>query len=94
MGGADTTVSALMTFFLAMTVFPSTQLLARGEIDRIIGSERLPKGSDKPCLPYIEAVVKETHRWHPVGPMSIAHASSMEDEVLGYRVPKGAVLMP
>jgi cytochrome P450 len=94
MGGTDTIVSALMTFFLAMTLFPQVQPHARAEIDRTIGSKRLPLSTDKPNLLYIEAVVKETHRWHPVGPMSIPHASSREDTVLGYRVPKGAVLLP
>lgn len=93
-GGADTTVSSLMTFFLAMTVFPEVQKRAQEELDRVIGSGRLPVSADKERLPYIEAVVKETHRWHPVLPMGLAHASDQEDLFRGYRIPKGALLMP
>jgi hypothetical protein len=93
-GGADTTVSSLMTFFLAMTLFPDVQIAAREEIDRVVGNSRLPVSSDKPNLLYIEAVVKETHRWHPIAPTAIPHTSNKEDEILGYRIPKGALLIP
>ena len=94
LGGADTTVSSLMTFFLAMSIFPEVQKHAQEELDRVIGSGRLPVSADKERLPYIEAVVKETHRWHPVTPMGLAHANDEEDVVRGYRIPKGALLLP
>jgi cytochrome P450 len=93
-GGADTTVSALSTFFLAMALFPDVQKRAQEEIDRVVGPSRLPVSSDKPNLPFIWATVQETHRWHPVVPMSIPHASSSENVIRGYRIPKGAVLLP
>jgi hypothetical protein len=62
-GGADTTVSSLMTFFMAMALFPEVQNAAQEELDRVVGSERLPSSADKDKLPYIHAVVKEAHRW-------------------------------
>ncbi|KAJ6192352.1 O-methylsterigmatocystin oxidoreductase [Bipolaris maydis] len=65
LGGADTTVSALSTFFLAMSLFPSIQVAAQSELDTVLGvPPRLPTAQDLPRLPYIEAVVKETLRWH------------------------------
>jgi hypothetical protein len=91
LGGADTTVSALMTFF-AMTLFPDVQKRAQEELDRVVGS-RLPVSADRESLPYIWAVVQETHRWHPVAPMALPHAATKEDVVMGYRIPKGALLM-
>jgi cytochrome P450 len=93
LGGADTTVSALMTFFLAMTLFPDVQVKAQEELDRVVG-DRLPLSSDRERLPYIWAVVQETHRWHPVAPMALPHAATKEDVVMGYRIPKGALLLP
>jgi hypothetical protein len=92
LGGADTTVSALMTFFLAMTLFPSIQIAAQEELDRVVGS-RLPLSSDREKLPYIWAIVQETHRWHPVAPMALPHAATKEDGVRGYRIPMGSLLM-
>lgn len=93
LGGADTTVSSLMTFFLAMTLFPDVQKRAQEEIDRVIGSNRLPVSSDKTSLPYVEAIVKETHRWHPVLPTGLPHAASRDDDINGYRIPKGALIL-
>ncbi|OBT69090.1 hypothetical protein VE03_01398 [Pseudogymnoascus sp. 23342-1-I1] len=93
-GGADTTVSSLMIFFLAMSVFPEVQKKAEEELDRVIGSRRLPVSADRDNLPYIMAVMKETHRWHSAGPMGVPHASTAEDTCRGYRIPKGAIMFP
>jgi cytochrome P450 len=68
-GGADTSVSTLYTFFLAMTLFPEVQRKAQEEIDAVIGSDRLPTLNDRSRLPYVEALVSEMIRWGPVGPI-------------------------
>jgi hypothetical protein len=94
LGGADTSVCALMTFFLAMTLFPEVQRKAQAEIDAVIGTDRLPVSADKARLPFIEAVIKETHRWHPVTPLAIPHCTSTEDIIRGYRIPKGSIILP
>jgi len=59
LGGADTTVSALQTFILAMTLYPEVQRRAQAEIDQIVGNSRLPDFSDQDALPYVQAVLKE-----------------------------------
>lgn len=75
-------------------MFPEVQRKAQEELDRVIGGDRLPVSKDRDSLPYIEAVMKETHRWHLVVPMGIPHASIEEDTCRGYRIPKGAILLP
>ncbi|KAJ2990652.1 hypothetical protein NUW58_g2843 [Xylaria curta] len=92
-GGSDTTVSTLMSFFLTMILFPDVQSKAQEEIDRVIGTTRLPTFRDRESLPYVDAVVKEAWRWHPVTPMGVPHATAAEDVVNGYRIPKGAIVM-
>ncbi|KAJ5680247.1 Cytochrome P450 E-class group I [Penicillium majusculum] len=92
-GGADTSVSSLSTFFLAMAKFPDVQRRAQAELDLVVGS-RLPILNDRPNLPYIDALIKEVMRWHPIGPLGVAHMTTQEDEYNGYRIPKGAVLIP
>ncbi|KAJ5606798.1 Cytochrome P450 E-class group I [Penicillium hordei] len=92
-GGADTTVSSLSTFFLTMAQFPDIQRHAQAELDLVVGS-RLPTLSDRPNLPYVDALIKEVMRWHPIGPLGIPHMTTQEDEYNGYRIPKGAVLIP
>ncbi|PSS38121.1 hypothetical protein PHLCEN_2v28 [Hermanssonia centrifuga] len=61
-GGSDTTVSSLGTFILAMMLYPTVQKRAREELDRVIGSDRLPSFEDELELPYVSAVVKEAFR--------------------------------
>ncbi|PYH90001.1 cytochrome P450 oxidoreductase OrdA-like protein [Aspergillus ellipticus CBS 707.79] len=92
-GGADTTVSALASFFLAMALFPEVQRKAKQEIDTVVGSDRLPQFKDRESLPYINALVKETLRWHPVVPMGVAHSPTHDDVCEGYFIPKGATLL-
>ena len=41
-GSADTTTSAMAGFLLNMILHPNIQDKAQAEIDRVVGSERLP----------------------------------------------------
>lgn len=56
------------------------------EIDSIIGKNRLVDESDIANLPYLQAIVKETLRLHPTGPM-IVRESSEDCEIGGYHIP-------
>ena len=67
--GADTVVSALHSFVLALTLFPHVQRRAQEEIDRVIGNDRLPTMVDRGRLPYVDAVIKEVYRWKPATPL-------------------------
>ncbi|TGJ83633.1 hypothetical protein E0Z10_g5125 [Xylaria hypoxylon] len=93
-GGADTSVNTLSSFFLLMIQFPEVQRKGQEEIDRVIGSSRLPMFSDRESLPYINAIVMEAWRWHTVTPMSLPHAANAEDVIDGFYIPKGAVILP
>ncbi|EEB90171.1 hypothetical protein MPER_11661, partial [Moniliophthora perniciosa FA553] len=73
----------------AMATHPQVQKQAQEEIDRVIGKDRLPTYDDRPKLPYIEAVLRETLRWRPVTPLGFFHAALNDDIVNGYTVPKG-----
>ncbi|EJD39103.1 cytochrome P450, partial [Auricularia subglabra TFB-10046 SS5] len=63
------TASSNMSFFLAMTLYPDVQRKAQEEVDALTSRERLPVYADRERLPYINALVKELHRWHPVAPL-------------------------
>ncbi|OOF97574.1 hypothetical protein ASPCADRAFT_129254 [Aspergillus carbonarius ITEM 5010] len=92
-GGADTTVSSISSFFLAMALFPEVQRKAQEELDAVVGTNRLPQYEDREQLPYINALVKEVLRWHPVVPMSLAHTPIKDDTIEGYSIPKGATVL-
>ena len=40
--GTDTTVTAVVRFFLAMILYPEVQKKAQEELDRVVGTDRLP----------------------------------------------------
>lgn len=52
-----------------MTLYRSAFKRAREELDRVVGTDRLPTFTDRPQLPYINALMKETLRWQTVGPV-------------------------
>lgn len=53
-----------------MALHPEKQQLAQAEIDNVVGAGRLPTIDDRSSLPYVNAVIKETMRWHPILPLS------------------------
>ncbi|KAF8705610.1 cytochrome P450, partial [Rhizoctonia solani] len=91
--GSDTTVSSLKTFVLAMLLFPECQRKAQAEIDRVIGTGRLPTFEDKDRLPYIDNLINEVMRWQPVTPLAVPHACTQDDVYRNYRIPKGAIVL-
>ncbi|KAF7374574.1 O-methylsterigmatocystin oxidoreductase [Mycena sanguinolenta] len=92
-GGADTSVSSLASFFLAMALHPDIQKRAQTEIDTVIGTDRLPEFEDRPSLPFVEALYRELMRWKPVAPLGVAHASTADDVYNGYFIPKGTTVI-
>ncbi|TDL20082.1 cytochrome P450 oxidoreductase OrdA-like protein [Rickenella mellea] len=98
-GGADTTVSAIYGFYLAMVLFPDIQARAQAEIDSVIGSSSgdgpdwIPGLKDRENLVYVNAVAKEVLRWNPIVPMGLPHVNTEDDVYNGYFIPKGSILM-
>ncbi|KAI5116721.1 hypothetical protein M0805_000830 [Coniferiporia weirii] len=91
--GADTTVSAINTFFLAMVLHPDVQRRAHEELDRVIGKDSLPTVEDESNLPYINAVCCETLRWQTVTPFGVAHCAEEDDVYNGYFIPAGTAVL-
>ena len=52
-----------------MALYPEVQKKAQAEIDVVVGPNRFPDFHERPSLPYINAVVKESSRWNLVGPL-------------------------
>jgi len=91
---SHTTDSVLQVFVLAMVLHPEVQKRAQDEIQAVIGIDRLPDFSDRPHLPYVDAVLRETLRWHPVVPLGIPHSNVADDTYRGYFFPKGVTIIP
>ncbi|KAI6004482.1 cytochrome P450 [Pisolithus orientalis] len=92
-GGAETTSSTLLIFLLAMVLNPEAQANAQEEIDRVVGDTRLPDFRDRENLPYVEAVLIETLRWHPSLPLMLPHTTTTADIFDGMYIPKGVTVL-
>ncbi|KAG0700273.1 cytochrome P450 [Suillus ampliporus] len=91
--GSETTHSALLVFIQAMVLNPEVQKRAEAEIDRVVGSDRLPDFGDRPSMSYIEAVLRETLRFYPIAPLAVPHAAVNDDVYEGYFIPKGTTIV-
>lgn len=80
-GGSDTSAAVLASCIQAMVTWPEVLKKAHAEIDAVIPADRVPEWSDYEKLPYIAAIVKESHRWRPVAPLSVPHALTEGDSL-------------
>ncbi|KAL1957207.1 hypothetical protein VTO42DRAFT_6241 [Malbranchea cinnamomea] len=92
--GLDTTAVQMAMFVLACLAYPSFIPKAQAELDAVVGPDRLPTFADKENLPYINAIVEESLRWRSIQPGGFPHATVKEDTYRGYRIPKGATVIP
>ncbi|KAJ8072938.1 hypothetical protein PM082_016498 [Marasmius tenuissimus] len=94
-GGADTTVSSIATFILAMTLHPEFQARAQQEIDAVVGygSGRVPDFEDRDKFPFVDAILKEVARWNPVAPTAAPHRAVQDDVYDGFFIPAGTTIV-
>lgn len=92
--GTDT-VAILLEWILArMILHPEIQAKAQAEIDNVVGINRHVADSDLKNLPYLLAIVKETLRVHPPGPLlSWARLAIHDTHVGPHFIPAGTTAM-
>ncbi|PCH36253.1 cytochrome P450 [Wolfiporia cocos MD-104 SS10] len=93
-GSLTSTTTVLSQFVLAMVLHPHVLKKAQDEIDRIVGTTRLPVVEDREALPYLECVIQEVYRWRPPLPLGVQHQSTEDDEYRGYFIPRGTIIFP
>ncbi|XP_022082205.1 cytochrome P450 2J6-like [Acanthaster planci] len=91
--GTETTTTTLHWSILYMMAYPEVQARVQKELDDVTGRNRFPRMSDKPDLPYTEAVICEIQRISTIVPLSVPHFCSEDTTLLGYDIPKGTVVL-
>ncbi|KAI0403570.1 cytochrome P450 [Xylaria palmicola] len=84
----------LSFWLMAMVLYPETQKLAHEELDIVVGRVRPPKWEDYVKMPYLQAMVREVLRWRPTSPLGLLHVATEDIDYKGYRIPKGAIILP
>ncbi|XP_008783087.3 cytochrome P450 93A3 [Phoenix dactylifera] len=84
--GTDTSAITIEWALAELINHPNILQKAREEIDAVVGKNRLVEESDIPNLPYLQAIVKETLRLHPTGPL-IVRESTEDCMINGCNIP-------
>lgn len=91
-GAFDTSATAIVWNLAELLRHPRVMKLLQQELQTVIGMDRTVEESDLPKLAYLNKVVKESFRLHPVAPLLIPHASMEDITVDGYHIPKKSTI--
>ncbi|MBB5801379.1 cytochrome P450 [Saccharothrix ecbatanensis] len=90
-GGHETVASGLTWALFLLSRHPEVTRKLMSEVDAVLG-DRQPTVDDLAAMPYLECVVRESLRLYP--PVSlISRTPTEDDEIAGYHVPKGSMVL-
>ncbi|KAJ5376467.1 hypothetical protein N7509_013353 [Penicillium cosmopolitanum] len=92
--GSHSARMVMDVFVLTSILQPAAVKKVQQELDRVIGSERLPLFEDMESLPYMNAFILEILRWRQTTPLAVPHAAAKDDEYMGYGIPAGSIVIP
>ncbi|KAK3121910.1 hypothetical protein QOZ80_8BG0662700 [Eleusine coracana subsp. coracana] len=92
--GSDTMALTVAWAMAELLRNPSTMAAARAEIEDALGGKETIQETDATSLPYLQAVVKEAMRLHPVAPLMLPYQATEDGvEIGGYAVPRGCTVI-
>ncbi|XP_058221831.1 flavonoid 3'-monooxygenase CYP75B137-like [Rhododendron vialii] len=89
LGGTETTSNAIEFAMAEMMNKPEILKKAQQELDMVVGKDSIVEESHINKLPYLNAILKEVLRLHPVLPLMVPHCPSQTCIIGGYTIPKG-----
>ena len=92
-GGTDTTHTLLTWTISLILKYPLVLEKVKAELDTHIGKEKSISECDISNLIYLQAIVKETLRLYPPGPLSAPREFTENCTLSGYNVKKGTRLI-
>ncbi|KAK4400072.1 Trimethyltridecatetraene synthase [Sesamum angolense] len=92
-GGTDTSATTIEWAIHEILKNPRIIEKAKEELDRVIGRNRWVEEDDFSKLPYIDAIIMESMRLHPLGTFLIPHSAMEDCKVAGYDISKGTMIL-
>ncbi|KAL0351282.1 UNVERIFIED_CONTAM: Trimethyltridecatetraene synthase [Sesamum calycinum] len=92
-GGTDT--SAIVIEWTIHEIMKNPRIVekAKEELDKVVGRKRWVEEEDFSQLPYIDSIMMESMRLHPIATFLAPHCAAEDCKVAGYDVPKGTVIL-
>ncbi|XP_030451942.1 geraniol 8-hydroxylase-like [Syzygium oleosum] len=91
--GGETTSSTLEWAMTELLRNPEKLSRTQAELHQVIGKGKKIGEADISRLPYLQAVLKETFRLHPVVPLLLPRTSGEDFVIGGFTIPKGAQVL-
>ncbi|KAL4295393.1 hypothetical protein GQ457_12G001120 [Hibiscus cannabinus] len=91
--GTDTTSGTLEWAMAELLGNPHVLVKAKKELAQVIGKRKAIEESDINRLPYLQAIVKETFRMHPVLPLLLPRKANSDADLCGFTVPKDSQVL-
>lgn len=89
LAGMDTSAAAVEWAMSELMKHPREMKKVQKEVEGIVGANQMVEESHLGSLKYLDCVIKESMRLHPVGPLLI-HEAMEECEVEGFHIPNKA----
>ncbi|KAL1542782.1 cytochrome P450 71AU50-like [Salvia divinorum] len=89
----DTSAATIEWFMHEIIRQPRIVEKAKAELDKVVGRNRWVDENDMPQLPYMNAIVMETLRLHPIATLLAPHCAIEDCIVAGYNVSKGTLVL-
>ncbi len=91
--GMITTAKTLEMMLAILVNRPEIQEAIYKEIINVMG-QRQPQMEDKLSMPFTQAVILETLRYHSLLPFAVPHAAKCDSELHGFLIPAGTIVFP
>ncbi|XP_021909363.1 geraniol 8-hydroxylase-like [Carica papaya] len=89
-GGTDTSSTTVEWAMTELLRNPDIMKKVRKELERTVGNQKIVEEFHINELHYLQSVVKETMRLHPVLPLLVPHSPSVSTTIAGYAIPRGS----
>ncbi|XP_030468716.1 cytochrome P450 71AU50-like [Syzygium oleosum] len=86
-GSMDTSATAIEWAMAELIKHPSSMKKLQEELEKVVGLNRAVEESDVEGLDYLDMVIKETLRLHPVAPLLLPHEATEDCIVNGFHIP-------
>ncbi|XP_047966771.1 cytochrome P450 71AU50-like [Salvia hispanica] len=89
----DTSAASVEWMLSELMRNPTVMKKLQKELEQVVGLKRMVEESDLDQLEYLDMVVKESFRLHPVAPLLIPHYSREDSKVNGYDITKDSRIL-
>ncbi|XP_072704823.1 cytochrome P450 2H2-like [Ciconia boyciana] len=92
--GTESTSITLRYCLLLLLEHPEAAAKVRGEIERVMGTERTPALGDRGAMPYTEAFIHEAQRYLDLVPLGFIRTVKRDTQLGGFTIPEGCTIYP